>query len=161
MEESGVETIARSNRVDNLHGHRPCAESSTALNGNRSACTGRCGTDSLLDRLHCRSPVSSPQGFWPERLVAFHRRRGKHPVCFAIVRTNQLDAALAESLLKLRHVHNFADSEQRGSEGVQELLRHANSRITLDLYAQAGMPNKRLAQSKLVRVVLNKGEALA
>jgi hypothetical protein len=27
--------------------------------------------------------------------------------------------------------------------------------------AQAGMPNKRLAQSKLVRMVLNKGEALA
>jgi integrase len=44
---------------------------------------------------------------------------------------------------------------------VQELLRHANSRITLDLYAQASMPNKRLAQSKLVRMVLNKGEALA
>jgi hypothetical protein len=44
---------------------------------------------------------------------------------------------------------------------VQELLRHANSRITLDLYAQAGMPNKRLAQSKLLRMVLNKGEALA
>ena len=45
----------------------------------------------LLDlrRLHCRSPVSPPQGFWPERLFAFHRRRGKHPVCFAIVRTNQ------------------------------------------------------------------------
>ena len=45
-------------------------------------------------------------------------------------------------------------------KAVQELLRHANSRITLDLYAQAGMPNKRLAQSKLVRMVLNKGEAL-
>jgi integrase len=44
---------------------------------------------------------------------------------------------------------------------VQELLRHANSRITLDLYAQAGMPNKGLAQSKLVPMVLNKGEALA
>jgi len=44
---------------------------------------------------------------------------------------------------------------------VQELLSHANSRITLDLYAQVGMPNKRLAQSKLVRMVLNKGEALA
>jgi len=40
----------------------------------------------------------------------------------------------------------------------EELLRHANSRITLDLNAQAGMPNKRLA---LVRMVLNKGEALA
>jgi hypothetical protein len=49
---------------------------------------------------------------------------------------------------------------------VQELLRHANSRITLDLYTQAGMPNKRLAQSKLVpmvaqQMVLNNGEALA
>ncbi len=32
-----------------------------------------------------------------------------------------------------------------------------SSRITLDLYAQAGMPNKRLAQSRLVRMVLNKG----
>ena len=40
---------------------------------------------------------------------------------------------------------------------VQELLRHANSRITLGLYAQAGMPNKRLAQSKLVRMVLTIG----
>jgi len=43
---------------------------------------------------------------------------------------------------------------------VQELLRHANGRITLDFYAQASVPNKRLAQSKLVRMVFNKGEAL-
>ena len=71
-----------------------------------------------------------------EALFAFHRRRGKHSVCFAIVRTDQ-------------------------SQLVPEPLRHANSRITLDLYAQAGMPNKRLAQSKLVRMVLNKGEAQA
>jgi hypothetical protein len=44
---------------------------------------------------------------------------------------------------------------------VQELLRHANSRITLDHYAQAGYAEQELAQSKLVRMVLNKGEALA
>jgi len=44
---------------------------------------------------------------------------------------------------------------------VQELLRHANSRITLDLYAQAGMQEKRLAQSKLVDRVLRKDKALA
>ena len=42
---------------------------------------------------------------------------------------------------------------------VQELLRHANSRITLDLYAQAGMQEKRQAQSKLVERVLGKGKA--
>jgi integrase len=44
---------------------------------------------------------------------------------------------------------------------VQELLRHAKSRVTLDLYAQSGMQEKREAQTKLVRLVLNKGEALA
>lgn len=44
---------------------------------------------------------------------------------------------------------------------VQELLRHANSRITLDLYAQAGMQEKRLAQSKLVDRVLRRDKALA
>jgi len=44
---------------------------------------------------------------------------------------------------------------------VQELLRHANSRITLDLYAQAGMPEKRLAQSKVVKMVLKPGKAVA
>ena len=44
---------------------------------------------------------------------------------------------------------------------VQELLRHANSRITLDWYAQAGMQEKRLAQSKLVDRVLRRNKALA
>ena len=37
---------------------------------------------------------------------------------------------------------------------VQELLRHANNRITLDLCAQAGMDDKRQAQSKVVARVL-------
>ncbi len=37
---------------------------------------------------------------------------------------------------------------------VQESLRHANSRITLDLYAQAVTPAKRNAQSKIVQMLL-------
>jgi len=37
---------------------------------------------------------------------------------------------------------------------VQGLLRHANSRITLDLYAQAGMAGKHEAQRKVVEMVL-------
>jgi len=41
---------------------------------------------------------------------------------------------------------------------VQELLRHANARVTMDVYAQAMMPAKRAAQSKLVRMVLRLGE---
>jgi hypothetical protein len=36
---------------------------------------------------------------------------------------------------------------------VQELLRHANSKATLDLYAQAVTQAKREAQSKIVRLL--------
>ena len=37
---------------------------------------------------------------------------------------------------------------------VQELLRHANSRITLDVYTQAVNSHKRAAQSKVVRMMV-------
>ena len=38
---------------------------------------------------------------------------------------------------------------------VQELLRHANSRITLDVYTQAVNSTKRAAQSKVVRMMVS------
>ena len=60
--------------------------------------------------------------------------------------------------------YEWADFLMRNNEDVkvvQELVRHANSRITLDLYAQAGMPEKRLEQSKVVEMVLNRGRAVA
>jgi integrase len=38
---------------------------------------------------------------------------------------------------------------------VQELLRHANSRITLDVYTQAVNSNKRAGQSKVVRMMVS------
>jgi integrase len=42
---------------------------------------------------------------------------------------------------------------------VQELLRHANSRITLDVYTQATTSHKRAAQSKVVKMIVpNLGE---
>jgi hypothetical protein len=42
---------------------------------------------------------------------------------------------------------------------IQELLRHANSRITLDVYTQATTTNKRAAQSKVVKMMVpNLGE---
>jgi hypothetical protein len=37
---------------------------------------------------------------------------------------------------------------------VQALLRHANSRITLDVYTQGVGSNKRAAQSKVVRMMI-------
>ena len=37
---------------------------------------------------------------------------------------------------------------------VQELLRHANSKITLDIYTQAVNSHKRAAQSSVVRMMV-------
>jgi hypothetical protein len=55
-------------------------------------------------------------------------------------------------------LRNFAEGERRGVKTVQ-LLRHANSRITLDVYTQALSTNKRAAQSKVVKMMVpNLGE---
>ena len=50
--------------------------------------------------------------------------------------------------------HSFGTLLKANGEDVktvQELLRHANSRITLDVYEQAVNSNKHAAQSKVVR----------
>jgi integrase len=39
---------------------------------------------------------------------------------------------------------------------VQELLRHASAKMTLDTYSQALTPAKRAAQSKVVSMILPK-----
>jgi hypothetical protein len=38
---------------------------------------------------------------------------------------------------------------------VQELLRHANSRITLDVYTQAVNSHRRAAQTKVVKMMVS------
>lgn len=40
---------------------------------------------------------------------------------------------------------------------VQELLRHASLKVTTDVYMQAVTPQKREAQSKLVKMVMGQG----
>jgi integrase len=59
------------------------------------------------------------------------------------------------------HLHELLAQNNEDVKVVQELLRHANSRITLDLYAQAGMAEKREAQRKVVAMVLKQGTAIA
>ena len=58
--------------------------------------------------------------------------------------------------------HSFGTLLKANGEDVktvQELLRHANSRITLDVYTQATTTNKRAAQSKVVQMIVpNLGE---
>jgi site-specific recombinase XerD len=58
--------------------------------------------------------------------------------------------------------HSFGTLLKANGEDVktvQELLRHANSRITLDVYTQAVTSHKRAAQSKVVEMMVpNLGE---
>jgi site-specific recombinase XerD len=58
--------------------------------------------------------------------------------------------------------HSFGTILKANGEDVktvQELLRHANSRITLDVYTQAVNSHKRAAQSKVVKMMIpNLGE---
>lgn len=59
--------------------------------------------------------------------------------------------------------HSYATLLKANGEDVkvvQESLRHANSRITLDVYTQAVTPAKRAAQSKVVKMILPSQAAL-
>jgi hypothetical protein len=54
--------------------------------------------------------------------------------------------------------HSFGTLLKANGEDVKtvpELLRHANSRITLDVYTQAVNSNKRGAQSKVVKMMVS------
>jgi len=94
--------------------------------------------------------MKNKQPLWPETLW---RRYGR-------------PAVKAAKILKRVGFHTFRHTyttlltlNDEDVKVVQELLRHANSRIMQELYAQAGMPNKRLAQSKLVRMGAQQGRS--
>ena len=96
--------------------------------------------------------MKGKQPWWPETLW---RRYGKPAVESAKIPKRV-------GFHTFRHTYTtLLTQNNEDVKVVQELLRHANSRITLDLYAQAGMPEKRLAQSKVVRMVLDKKSAVA
>jgi len=89
------------------------------------------------------------QPLWPESLW---RRYGKPAV---------QKAGISKRVGWHTFRHSYTTLLKNNGEDikvVQELLRHANARVTMDVYAQAMMPAKRAAQSKLVRMVLRLGE---
>jgi integrase len=89
--------------------------------------------------------MQGKQPYWPENLLHRHIR----------------PAAKRCGINKLIGWHTFRHSyathlKANGEDVkvVQESLRHANSRITLDTYTQALTPAKREAQTKVVRMIL-------
>jgi hypothetical protein len=71
------------------------------------------------------------------------------------IRSNALESNLHLRRQRLTYTTLLTQNDE-DVKVVQELLRHANSRITLDLHAQAGMPEKQLAHSKVVKMMLEK-----
>jgi integrase len=73
--------------------------------------------------------------------------RRERPLC--LLRSINSAASRSATILK---------SHGEDVKTVQELLRHANKSITLNLYAQAVTDIKRSAQSRVARLVFKSGE---
>jgi integrase len=90
------------------------------------------------------------QPYWPDNLMKRHIRR--------VAKANGIHKRIGWHTFR----HTFGTLLKANGENVktvQELLRHANSRITLEVYTQTMTSNKRAAQSKVVRMMVsNLGE---
>jgi integrase len=88
------------------------------------------------------------QPYWPESLIKRH------------IRPAAEKAGIKKHLSWHTFRHTYSTLLRANGEDVkvvQELLRHANSRITLDIYTQAMTPAKRQAQNKIVEMILPQG----
>jgi integrase len=102
------------------------------------------------DWVFASAKMNGLQPLWPETLW---RRYGKPAV-------KKAEIPKRVGFHTFRHTYTtLLTQNNEDVKVVQELLRHANSRVTLDLYAQAGMPEKRLAQSRVVKMVMKPEKA--
>jgi integrase len=99
-----------------------------------------------LDWVFASSSMGGKQPYWPDNLM----KRYIKPVA--------KKAGITKNIGWHTFRHSFGTLLKANGEDiktVQELLRHANSRITLDVYTQAVTSNKRAAQSKVVRMMVS------
>lgn len=91
--------------------------------------------------------MKGKQPYWPGTLWRYYGRP-------AIKR-----AKVAKKVTYHTFRHTFGtllNANGENSKVVQELLRHASLKVTTDVYMQAVSPQKREAQSKLVRMVMDR-----
>jgi integrase len=104
----------------------------------------------LDDYVFASETMRGKQPFWPDNLMKRHIR--------PVARANGINKQIGWHTFR----HTFGTLLKANGEDVktvQELLRHANSRITLEVYTQAVNSHKRAAQSKVVRMMVpNLGE---
>jgi integrase len=102
------------------------------------------------DYVFASETMRGKQPYWPDNLMKRHIR--------PVAKANGIHKRIGWHTFR----HSFGTLLKANGEDVktvQELLRHANSRITLDVYTQATNSHKRAAQSKVVRMMVpNLGE---
>lgn len=90
--------------------------------------------------------MKGKQPYWPDNLMKRHIQ--------PVAKANGIHKKIGWHTFR----HSFGTLLKANGEDVKtvrELLRHANSRITLDVYTQAANSNKRAAQSKVVRMMVS------
>jgi len=98
------------------------------------------------DYVFASPTMRGKQPYWPDNLMKRYIRPAAHKA--------GIDKRIGWHTFR----HSFGTLLKANGEDVktvQELLRHANSRITLDVYTQAVNSNKRAAQSKVVRMMVS------
>lgn len=102
------------------------------------------------DYIFASETMRGKQPYWPDNLIRRH--------ILPVARANGIHKRIGWHTFR----HSFGTLLKANGEDVktvQELLRHANSRITLEVYTQAVTSHKRAAQSKVVRMMVpNLGE---
>src|ERR1700723_2678244 len=97
------------------------------------------------DYVFASETMRGKQPYWPDNLMKRHIQ----PVAKAI--------GIHKEVGWHTFRHSFGTLLKANGEDVktvQELLRHANSKITLDVYTQAVNSHKRAAQSKVVQMIV-------
>ena len=109
---------------------------------------GRCPYNQSDDFLFGSPEMDGRQPYWPDSLLR------------KVIRPAAVRAGISVHIGWHSFRRTFATLLQANGEPVkvtQELMRHASSRVTMDLYAQGSMPAKRMAQSRVTQAVLNAG----
>jgi len=108
------------------------------------------------------TPYKKPSDYvWATNANRAGAKRGKQPVWLSSVMRDYIQPVARELGIHKKiswHTfrHTFSSILKANGEDVkvvQELLRHATSKMTLDTYTQALSPDKRAAQSKVVGMI--------
>jgi len=109
-----------------------------------------CQYTSLADWVFASPHMKGKQPYWPGTLWRYYGRP-------ALKR-----ARITKQVTYHTFRHTFGtllNANGENAKVVQELLRHSSLKVTTDVYMQAVSPQKRAAQSKLVKMVMDKGKA--